>query len=109
MGGLGNKRVRANSPIRFHSEGNNVVVLTFDPKGLVNRSVEFPRSSTYADGGKGRTEDSKRRQMTACSDEDHLHRTGPCIRGVLCAGQGKCNSENAKAEKMADRLGDPPT
>ena len=67
-GGLGNKGVRANSPIRILLGRQQRTRFDFRPGGLgENRSVEFPRSSAYADGGKGgRKRPERRGTQGAC-------------------------------------------
>ena len=76
--------------------------LTDDLKGTANRSVEIPRLPiTEADGFRGRVEGSKRRQMTARSDEAPLQlfgvpvSGGEQLRGAREVEQRKCESREA--------------
>ena len=76
--------------------------LTDDLKGMANRSVEIPRlPTTEADGFRGRVEGSKRRQMTARSDEAPLQLFGVPVfggeqmRGAREVKQRECESREA--------------
>ena len=80
--------------------------LTDDLKGMANRSVEIPRlPTTEADGFRGRVEGSKRRQMTARSDEAPLQLFGvPVSGGEQMRGAREVKQQNAKAGKLTDHL-----
>jgi hypothetical protein len=84
---MGKKRVRANSPIRVLLGRQQRTRFDFRPGGLgENRSVEFPRSSAYADGGKaGRKETNGDNWRVQRRSPPTVVR-GPCIRRWTTAG-----------------------